>query len=113
MQIIGTKKCPATRAAQRFFRERGIDFHFVDLAERGLSKGEIEAIRRGAAGRSLIDEESTAFREKGLAYMVYDEIEELLENPLLLATPVVREGSRCVIGKDEKAWKSLADEAKS
>lgn len=113
MQIIGTKKCPATRAAQRFFRERGISFHFVDLAERGLSKGELEAVRRGAEGRSLVDEKSSAFRDKGLAYMEFDEIEELLENPLLLATPVVREGNRCIVGRDEKAWKALADGMKS
>lgn len=112
MQIIGTKKCPATRAAQRFFRERGIAFHFVDIEERGLSKGELEAVRRGAGGRKIMDENCPAFKKKGLAYMEYDEVEELLENPRLLTTPVVREGNRCIVGNDEKAWKALAGEMK-
>ena len=113
MQLIGTKKCPATRAAERFFRDRGIAFHFVDLGERGLSKGELEALRRGAGGKSLIDETSPAYKKRGLAYMDYDELEELLENPLLLVTPVVREGAACIVGKDEKAWKALAEKLKA
>jgi arsenate reductase-like glutaredoxin family protein len=40
--------------------------------------------------------------------MEFDEIEELLEDPLLLVTPVVREGTRCVIGVDEDGWKEIA-----
>lgn len=112
MQIFGTKKCSGTRKAERFFRDRGISYHFVDLGERKPSRGELESIRRGANGKSLINPESASYKKRGMAYMDFDEIEELLEDPLLLTTPVVREGNRCVLGVDEGAWKKLAEESK-
>ena len=112
MQIYGTKKCTKTKKAERFFRDRGISYHFVDLAERAPSRGELENIRQKSAGESLIDTESAAYKKKGMSYIEYDEIEELLENPLLLRTPIVREGAVVIIGDDEKAWKNLAAELK-
>ena len=108
MQIYGTKKCPVTRKAERFFRERGIFFQFMDLNERGLSRGELENIRRGAGGAGLIDPAGAAYRKRGLAYMDFDETEEILADPLLLATPVVREGGRSVVGDNPAGWKALA-----
>jgi arsenate reductase-like glutaredoxin family protein len=110
MQIYGTRKCGKTKKAERFFRDRGIPYHFVDLTERLLSKGELENIRRGLEGESLIDTESPAYKKRGMAHMDYNETEELLADPLLLRTPVIREGSRVIIGGDEKAWKALAGE---
>ncbi|MDR1931733.1 MAG: glutaredoxin [Spirochaetales bacterium] len=113
MQIYGARKCAITKKAERFFRDRGIAYHFVDLTQRALSKGELENIRRGLeAGESLIDTESAAYKKRGMAYMVYDEAEELLADPLLLRTPVLREGVRVIVGDDEKAWKALAAELK-
>ena len=40
IQIFGTKKCNDTKKAQRFFKERGIKFQFIDMKEKGMSKGE-------------------------------------------------------------------------
>jgi glutaredoxin len=45
IQIFGTSKCQDTRKAQRFFKERGIPFQYVDLAVKGLSKGELTVSR--------------------------------------------------------------------
>jgi arsenate reductase len=113
MQIYGTRKCAATKKAERFFRDRGIPCHFVNLAERGLSQGELENIRRALApGESLIDTQSPAYKKRGMAYMDYEEAEEILADPLLLRTPLVREGQRVIVGDDEKAWKALAAELK-
>jgi arsenate reductase-like glutaredoxin family protein len=112
MQIFGTKKCAGTRKAERFFRDRKIPYHLVDLNERKPSRGELESIRRGAGGKSLVDPECAAYKKRGMAYMEFDEIEELLEDPLLLLTPVVREGNRIVIGIDEAGWKELTEGAK-
>jgi arsenate reductase-like glutaredoxin family protein len=112
MRIYGTKKCPGTKKAERFFRDRGIPYQFVNLAEHPLAKGELENIRRGAGGESLVDTEGSACKKRGLAYMDYDETEELLANPLLLRTPLVREGLRVIVGIDETAWKALAAELK-
>jgi arsenate reductase-like glutaredoxin family protein len=109
MQIYGTRKCAATKKAERFFRERGIAYHFVNLAEHRLSKGELENIRRGLpAGESLIGAQSPAYKKRGMAYMDYDETEELLADPLLLRTPVVREKDRVVIGDREELWRDIA-----
>ncbi|MDR1317852.1 MAG: glutaredoxin [Spirochaetales bacterium] len=113
MQIYGTRKCGITKKAERFFRDRGIAYYFVNLAERGLSRGELENIRRGlSAEEALIDTQCPAYKKRGMAYMDYEETEEILADPLLLRTPVIREGGRVVIGDDEKAWKALAAEVK-
>ena len=44
IQIFGTKKCNDTKKAQRFFKERGIKFQFVDMNEKGMSKGELSSV---------------------------------------------------------------------
>ena len=108
MQIYGTRKCKLTKKAERFFRDRGVPYHFVDLTERRLSQGELDNIRRGIPpAESLIDSESAAYKKRGMAYMEYDELEEILADPLLLRTPIVREGSRVIAGDNEAAWKGL------
>ena len=118
MQIYGTRKCKLSKKAERFFRDRGIKYHFVDLAEHRLSPGELDNIRaalavRGAAKtESLIDTESAVYKKRGMTYMDYDETEEILADPLLLRTPIVREGARAIIGDNETAWKILAEELK-
>jgi len=108
MQIYGTRKCKLSKKAERFFRDRGVRYHFVDLTEHRLSRGELDNIRRGIPRtESLIDTESAAYKKRGMAYMEYDELEEILADPLLLRTPIVREGSRVIAGDNETAWKGL------
>ena len=111
MQIYGTRKCKLTKKAERFFRDRTIRYHFVDLAGHRLAQGELDNIRRGVPkAESLMDTESPAFKKRGMAYMDYDEAEEILADPLLLRTPIVREGSRVIVGDNEAAWKALAED---
>jgi len=113
MQIYGTRKCKLTKKAERFFRDRGIQYHFVDLTKHILTRGELDNIRTASTMRgipqteSLIDTESVAFKKRGMAYMDYDESEEILADPLLLRTPIVREGSQVTIGDNEVAWKAM------
>ena len=38
IQIFGTKKCNDTKKAERFFKERGIKYQFVDMKEKGSGK---------------------------------------------------------------------------
>ena len=113
MQIYGTRKCKLTKKAERFFSDRSVRYHFVDLNEHRLSSGELVNIRRGLSPtESLLDTKSAAYSKRGLAYMDYNEEEEILANPLLLRTPIVREGSRVITGDNEAAWKTLAEELK-
>ncbi len=44
IQIFGTKKCNDTKKAQRYYRDRGIKFQFIDLSEKELSKGEFRSV---------------------------------------------------------------------
>ena len=112
IQIIGTKSCQDTRKAERFFKERRIPIQFRDLKEKGLSQGELNRITQKYDADNLIDTESKAYRKKQMEYMVYDAEEEILEDPLLLKTPIVRNGKhKVVVGHAPDVWQQWVDEA--
>jgi len=104
IQILGRKNCNDTKKAQRYFKERRINFHFRDLTEKGLSKGELENICRTVDLENLIDKESKQFKKRGLEYMVYDIEEELLTDPLIIKTPIVRNGAKATVGVEPDIW---------
>ena len=106
IQIIGTKKCRDTQKAERYFRERNIQYQFRDLTIKGVSKGELENIKRVYDIEDLIDKEGKQFNKRNLAYMVFDIEEELLEDPLLFKTPIVRNGKQATIGFEPDVWKA-------
>jgi arsenate reductase (glutaredoxin) len=105
IQIFGTKKCSETRKAERFFKERKIQFHFRDLNEKGVSKGELENISRSIPVEELIDKNGKQFQKRNLGFMVYNIEEELLNDPLLFRTPIVRDGKLATIGYHPEIWK--------
>jgi arsenate reductase len=112
IQIFGRAKCRDTRAAQRFFAERRIPVHYVDLAERGLSKGELQNVARAVGLRTLYD----ATKDTTVRYAAPSETkltEMLLADPRLLKTPIVRDGPRAACGADPDAWQAFADAARS
>ncbi len=104
IQIIGTKKCKETQKAERYFKERRIPFHFRDLTEKGLAKGELENISRVISLDELIDRESKRFKNRGMLFMVFDIEEELLADPLLLKTPIVRNERLVTVGYQPIIW---------
>ena len=110
VQIIGTKNCQETRKADRFFRERGIRPHFIDLKERSLSQGELQNISRNVDPEQLLDRDSKAYAKAGLAYMVYDPLEVALKNPAVLKTPIVRCGKEVTIGLKPEIWNKWLQE---
>lgn len=105
IQIIGTAKCRDTQKAVRFFKERKIVFHFRDLNEKGLSKGEFDNITSVIPPADLMDTSGKQFKKRNLSYMVYDTAEELLNDPLLIKTPVVRNGKLVTVGYKPESWK--------
>lgn len=106
IQIIGTKKCRDTQKAERFFRERRIAFHFRDLNEKGLAKGELDNIKSVIPIEDLIDKEGSQFKKRDMSYMKFDIEEELLNDSLLLKIPVVRNGKLVTIGYEPDIWNS-------
>lgn len=113
IQIFGTAKCKVTRAAQRFYADRKIRVQMVDLGEKGLAKGELASVARAVGGvRALYAADSPRVKERGLQYSAPTDdrlMELLLEDPLLLRTPIVRDGQRATVGADEVTWKAFAD----
>ena len=110
IQIIGTKKCRETQKAERFFKERRISYHFRDLTEKGISKKELENIKQVIPIEELLDKEGKQFKKRGFNYMVYDVEIELLEDSLLLQTPIVRNGRLATVGYKPEVWKEWIKE---
>jgi arsenate reductase-like glutaredoxin family protein len=116
VQIFGTKKCADTRKAERFFKERGVPVHQVDLAQKGMSAGELRNVAARVGGmEALIDREGARYVAKGLKYAAPTgpRIEQLLAaDPLLLRTPIVRAGGRATVGYAPETWAAwLAESA--
>lgn len=105
IQIFGTPKCQDTRKAQRYFKERRISFQFVDISQKGLSKGELRSLTLAVGIDNLIDREGKAHSEKNLKYLTHDIEEELLKDATLLRTPVVRNGREATVGYQPHVWK--------
>lgn len=106
IQIFGTKSCSDTRKAERYFKERKIQFQFRDLNEKGVSKGELENISRIIPIEDLIDREGKQYKKRNMQFMVFNIEEELLTDPLLFKTPIVRNGKDVTLGYSPDVWKS-------
>ena len=104
IQIFGTKNCKDTQKAVRFFKERGIPYHFRNLTEKGISKGELENISRVVSIDELLDKDNKQFRKRNLEIKVYDSEEELLNDPLLFRTPILRNGRLVTVGYKPEIW---------
>ena len=110
VQVFGTPDSQATRAAQRFFKERKIDIHFVDVSRKPMAPTELRRFIDRLGARSVADETSKAWRDAGLAYLRMDDHEladRLLSDQRLLKLPLVRIGNDVAAGRDEARWKSL------
>ena len=108
VQIFGVRKSADTRAALRFFAERRIRTHFVDLNEREPSPRELERFARKFGVPALVDRGSKRFAELGLgAGQLSDArwLEKLAVEPLLLRLPLVRCQNEVTIGAAPEIWK--------
>lgn len=111
IQIFGTKKCQDTKKAERYFKERSIPYHYIDLTVRGVSKGELSSLKAAVGLTNLIDTTSKEYAKRNLKYLLHNVEELLLTAPLLLKTPIVRNGARATVGFEPDVWKAW-DEAK-
>lgn len=109
IQIFGKKKCFDTKKAQRYFKERGIKFQFIDMMEKGMSKGELESVSSVVGLKNLIDSSNPLYTVKNLDRIGTPNLikEILLENPALIKTPVVRNGKQATLGYAPEIWKTF------
>ena len=110
IQIFGVKNSQATRAAERFFKERRVAFQFVDLKTKPMAPGEIKRFidRFGLAG--LLDTEGASYADAGLKYLKVSDSEligRVEKDPKLLRLPLVRSANKLSIGQDEAGWKEM------
>lgn len=108
IQIFGTKKCSDTRKAERFFKERGIKYQFVDMKEKGMSKGEVTSVTQANSGlENMINWEGKDKDTLALIKYIADEdkLAKILENPQVIRTPVVRNGKQSTLGYQPDIWK--------
>jgi arsenate reductase-like glutaredoxin family protein len=108
VQIFGVRKNPETRKALRFFAERRVKTHFVDLDDRAASPGELRRFAQKFGAAALVDRGSRRFADLGLAAArLCDErwLDRLVEEPLLLRMPLVRHQHQLTIGDAEPVWR--------
>ena len=109
IQIFGKAKCFDTKKAQRYFKERGIKFQFVEVDKFGLSKGEYASVKAAAGGMdALIDPKSKEYEAQFIAHLARQEDVEqrLLDNPGMFKTPIVRNGKKATVGYHPEIWAS-------
>lgn len=111
VQLFGHAKSKTTRKAQRWFSERRIDVHFVDLRKRGPSPGELKRFVQRFGVETVLDPTSPAYQAKGLQYVSAsddDWIARMVADPLVLRLPLVRAGNELAVGDDEEGWQRAA-----
>jgi len=116
IQIFGFNDCQDTRKAQRFFAERGIPVHYVDLAQRPASKGELRRFADKFGAAALIDKAGARYKALGLRVALDSParlLERALTEPRLLRTPLVRNGGKVTIGLAPEEWQAWVAAAKS
>ena len=108
IQIFGTKKCNDTKKAERFFKERGIKYHFIDMKEKGMSRGEFTSVAQANGGIEYMinwdgkDQDTLAL----IKYIAdEDKLEKILENPSVIKTPIVRNVKQSTVGYQPEVWK--------
>ena len=109
IQIFGTKKSSDTRKAERFFKERGIRFQFIDLKEKSMSRGEFQSVLQAVGGLDAMIDPNC--KDKDLLDLIKyivaeDKMQKVLENQSVLKQPIVRNGRQATVGYQPDVWKT-------
>lgn len=112
IQIFGTKKCKDTQKAERFFKERNVKYQFIDMKDKGMSKGEFTSVVQAVGGfDNLIN--LNCKDEDALALIKYiadeDKVDKILENQQVIRTPIVRQGKKASVGYEPEKWKDFLE----
>lgn len=107
VQIFGSSKCFDTKKAQRWFKERRINFQYIDLAKKGFSPGEYRSVRQKLSFEQLVNTKCKAYQDLYMAYITPEAAEEkLFDNPQLFNTPIVRNGKAVTVGYCPEVWET-------
>jgi len=108
IQIFGIKKCFDTKKAERYFKERKINYQFVDLTMLGLSKGELQSVKVAVGLKNLLNNQAKDYKRLNMDHIISANLQEeiLINNPSLYKTPIVRNGKQATVGYEPKVWDS-------
>ncbi|AET67422.1 glutaredoxin family protein, arsenate reductase [Desulfosporosinus orientis DSM 765] len=108
IQIFGVKKCFDTKKAERYFKERRINYQYVDFSIRSLSKGELQSVKNAVGLKNLINPQAKEYKRLNMDRIISPNLQEelLLNNPGLLRTPIVRNGKQATVGYAPEVWES-------
>ena len=106
VQIFGRKKCFDTKKAERYFKERNIKFQYIDIDLKGLSKGELNSVKKNISINDLINTKVKEYKSLNLDKIRSSEMKEeiLLNNPKLFNSPIVRNGNLSTLGYKKEVW---------
>jgi arsenate reductase (glutaredoxin) len=106
IQIFGIRKCFDTKKAERYFKERKINYQFIDLTMTGLSKGELQSVKAALGLINLINPEAKDYKKLNMDRIINSSVREeaLLNNPSLYKTPIVRNGKKATVGYEPDIW---------
>jgi len=107
IQIYVTKTNPDVLKAERFFKERKIAVQRVDIKKHKPGRRELELFARAAgSARALVDRRGMKALERPVAHMTDDNLilSELMNDPMALKSPIVRNGQKVTVGVDEAEW---------
>ena len=110
VQIFGIKNSQETRAAERFFKERRIAIHLVDLKQKPMSGGEIKRFIDRFGLPALLDTKGKAYIDGGLKYLKLSDselLQRIEREPRLLRLPLIRAANKLSAGQDEDSWKAM------
>ena len=109
IQIFGATKCLDSKKAQRYFKERNVKFQFIDIKEKGMSKGELNGVLQAVGGLDkMLNPDCKDQNTLALVKYIADEdkVEKVLANQQILLTPIVRNGKQATVGYQPDVWKS-------
>lgn len=106
IQIFGLKKCFDTQKAERYFKERQIKYQFIDLNQKGMSKGELESVKNSVDLNDLINDKAKEYKTLNMGQIRTRSVKEelLLNNPKLFKSPIVRNGKVATVGYHPEVW---------
>ena len=109
IQIFGSNKCFDTKKAMRYFKERNIRYQFIDMKEKGMSKGEYNSVKQAVGGLEMMLNQDCKNKD-ALSLIQYiaaeDKDDKVLENQSVLMTPIVRNGKQATVGYQPEVWKT-------
>jgi len=115
LQIFTSPKHRVARKAERFFKERGVRFHAVDVRQKAPSPGELKKFVQRFGVDAVLDKTSKTYLEGGLRYFSAgddDWVERMCREPEVLNLPLVRCGKELSVGDDPAAWKRFVETVK-